>query len=139
AAIAPLNSGTLWVIYNDGSLLLINNSLKVETQTKLKTELFVSSLDLCVAFSDKEGDLFLYSTSHYTGVYHYKKKISQLEHLHTKANKLKLNTNLIRGITEDDNGKIWIATDHGGINIYDKQKEEISYLVNKEYDNRSII
>jgi signal transduction histidine kinase/ligand-binding sensor domain-containing protein/DNA-binding response OmpR family regulator len=138
AAIAPLNSGTLWVIYNDGSLLLINNSLKVETQTKLKTELFVSSLDLCVAFSDKEGDLFLYSTSHYTGVYHYKKKISQLEHLHTKANKLKLNTNLIRGITEDDNGKIWIATDHGGINIYDKQKE-ISYLVNKEYDNRSII
>ncbi|HMG68493.1 MAG TPA: two-component regulator propeller domain-containing protein, partial [Chitinophagaceae bacterium] len=37
-----------------------------------------------------------------------------------------------------NNGNIWICTDHGGVNIYDKKDSSISYLLNNIDDDKSL-
>ena len=49
-----------------------------------------------------------------------------------------LNSNVINTIVQGDDSKIWIGTDHGGINIYDELTQKVTYLVNKNDDIRSI-
>ena len=39
---------------------------------------------------------------------------------------------------EDSEGVIWIAADHGGLNLLDKKTETIRYLKNNPFDLRSI-
>ncbi len=137
AAIAPFQNN-LWIIYDEGSLELLSNR-KVISAKKPFTEFFNTGPEFCTAFADKSGDLYLYSTSNYKGVYHYHKSSGEVSHLHTASNKLRLNTNLIRGIAEDNAGVIWIATDHGGVNLYHPGRQSVNYLVNQEYNNRSIV
>ena len=43
-----------------------------------------------------------------------------------------LNNNLVTGVVQDDKGLIWIATDHGGINLLDKKDFSIRYLLARE-------
>lgn len=137
SAIAPFNN-KLWIIFDDGSLELLDQE-KISSAGKPFTSFFNKGIEYGAAFADQKGDVYLYSTSNYKGVYHYQKSTGALVHLHTASAKLKLNTNLIRGITEDEAGIIWIATDHGGVNLYHPQNQTVNYLVHKEYDNRSIV
>jgi signal transduction histidine kinase/ligand-binding sensor domain-containing protein/CheY-like chemotaxis protein len=49
-----------------------------------------------------------------------------------------LNNNLIKDIIEFEKDKIWIATDNGGINIYDSETESFSYIRSNPYDPYSL-
>jgi ligand-binding sensor domain-containing protein len=49
-----------------------------------------------------------------------------------------LNTNVVSNLIQDDKGSIWIATDHGGVNLLNKQDFKIKYLTNREDDNKTI-
>jgi signal transduction histidine kinase/ligand-binding sensor domain-containing protein/DNA-binding response OmpR family regulator len=136
AAIAPFQN-KLWIIYDEGSLELYHNG-KLTVKQKPFTEFFRNGAEFCAAFADRKGDLYIYSITNYKGVFHYQQSTEEVVHLHT-ASKPKLNTNLIRGVTEDHAGVIWIATDHGGVNLYHPKNQTVNYLVHKEYDNRSIV
>jgi signal transduction histidine kinase/DNA-binding response OmpR family regulator/streptogramin lyase len=39
---------------------------------------------------------------------------------------------------QDKKGKIWIGTDHGGVNLLDKKDFSIRYLLNNDDDNKSL-
>nr|MBP7612960.1 hybrid sensor histidine kinase/response regulator [Paludibacter sp.] len=39
-------------------------------------------------------------------------------------------SNFVRDIKQDHSGKVWIAADHGGVNIYDKESAKITVLQN---------
>ncbi len=45
----------------------------------------------------------------------------------------------VKDIREDAKGQIWIAIDHGGINIINKKLRTIKYLKNNIFDERSIV
>ncbi|WP_040415873.1 ligand-binding sensor domain-containing protein [Cyclobacterium qasimii] len=47
---------------------------------------------------------------------------------------LQLNNSLVKVILPHTNGQVWIGTDHGGINIVNKNKDSVKYLLN-EPDN----
>jgi signal transduction histidine kinase/ligand-binding sensor domain-containing protein/DNA-binding response OmpR family regulator len=47
-------------------------------------------------------------------------------------------SNFVRDIKEDQKGRLWIATDHGGINIYDKSTNEIKVLLNDPLNPNSL-
>ncbi len=49
-----------------------------------------------------------------------------------------LNNNLIAGLLQDNKGLIWIATDHGGVNLLNKRDFKVRYLLNKEDDPKSL-
>ena len=51
----------------------------------------------------------------------------------------RLNSNLVSQVVQDNNGLIWVATDHGGVNLIDKKNNfNISYLLNDPKDPRSL-
>lgn len=136
-AIASFGKNYVWAVMASGKAVLLSEGKPIVSKNIFNA--FYSQPDeFTQAFADKDGDLYLYSTALYKGVYHYSRKQNKLLHLSNNALGLKLNTNLIRGIVQADNGVIWIATDHGGVNLYDKAKGEIQFLVNKDYDAASI-
>ncbi|RRN77675.1 sensor histidine kinase, partial [Pseudoxanthomonas sp. SGD-10] len=136
-SVSPLKDGSAWLLSDDGTISLLKGGKTVLTR-KAFEGFFNSSYEACASFTDSEGDLYVFSTINYKGIYHFNKKKQITERLHTDCKDLRLNTNLVKGITQDENGLLWIATDHGGVNLYDKQKRKVQYLIHKEYDERSI-
>ena len=49
-----------------------------------------------------------------------------------------LNNNIINALTEDDQGNIWVGTDHGGVNIINQQKGTVRYLMNNPENQKSL-
>ena len=45
---------------------------------------------------------------------------------------------MVRDVAEDMNGNIWIATDHGGINILDKRLDRMRYIRNNPFNQTSL-
>ncbi|HET9053357.1 MAG TPA: two-component regulator propeller domain-containing protein, partial [Cyclobacteriaceae bacterium] len=68
----------------------------------------------------------------------YKPYSNSFTFINTTSPGLKLNTNIVRGITEDNAGRLWIGTDHGGVNLIDKDRLSVKYLVSAEGDSRSL-
>ena len=49
-----------------------------------------------------------------------------------------ITTDIVRDIAQEQNGLIWIATDHGGINIYNKTNGQITVLLNDPLNPNTI-
>ncbi|CAN5360174.1 two-component regulator propeller domain-containing protein [soil metagenome] len=49
-----------------------------------------------------------------------------------------LNTNIVRSVLQADNGDIWIATDHGGINVFNKKTSRFSYILHNDDNKKSL-
>lgn len=87
-------------------------------------------------FADKQDGVWVYEPTMPTGVFYYDITKGAVKAL-TKENGL-LNNNIVSGIVQDVHSKIWIGTDHGGINIIDKNNFSVEYLKNKEDDNTTL-
>lgn len=89
-------------------------------------------------FADSEGELWLFLNPGYSdGVFRLNPKTSVWKH-YTTSTPIALSSSMVRDVREDMNGNIWIATDHGGINILDKTKEKMRYLKNNPFDLKSL-
>ncbi|MDR0973631.1 MAG: hybrid sensor histidine kinase/response regulator, partial [Prevotellaceae bacterium] len=96
---------------------------------------FNHSLNL---FVDSTGECWVYMNPQtYSGLFRYSPTNKRWTHYTTTSTPL-LSSNLVRGIIENTDGNIWIATDHGGINVLDKRQNTIRYLKNDPYDPQSL-
>jgi ligand-binding sensor domain-containing protein len=68
----------------------------------------------------------------------FKPSANTLQHYSKQSAPIKLNNDIINGVIQDNKGLIWIATDHGGINIINKQSGSVFALENNPYDNTTI-
>jgi signal transduction histidine kinase/ligand-binding sensor domain-containing protein/DNA-binding response OmpR family regulator len=89
-------------------------------------------------FVDNENELWIYADSYSSGVYFFNPKNNSLQLICKETGKVRLNNNIIKGIVQDNLGTIWIGTDHGGINLLDKQNNVVQYIVSNPYDTRSL-
>jgi signal transduction histidine kinase/ligand-binding sensor domain-containing protein/DNA-binding response OmpR family regulator len=137
ADMAADNAGIVWVMYNDG--LLEGYNTATEKMTFSNDGLFNKKEKLGYRlFADGENDLWIYTDAYPQGVFCYSTKNNSLVHYHRDAPTNRLNTNLVTGIQQDNNGIIWIITDHGGVNLLSKKTGAIWYLENKPEDIKSI-
>ena len=88
--------------------------------------------------SDKNSNLWVFADGAPIGVYCYNPIKKTLTHYRQGAGTTELNANLINNIVQADDGKIWVGTDHGGINIIDPLTQKIKYLVSKADDPNSL-
>jgi signal transduction histidine kinase/ligand-binding sensor domain-containing protein/DNA-binding response OmpR family regulator len=49
-----------------------------------------------------------------------------------------IHSDFVRDVCEDRDGRIWIATDHGGVNIFDKKTRQVQVLKHSPQDPSSI-
>ena len=87
---------------------------------------------------DADGDYW--ARSYNDGIWLYNPGTDHWEHLSTEKHSLYiLSSDNVYDIKNDSQGRIWIATDHGGINIINKSQRTIKYVKSNLFNERSIL
>lgn len=132
------SKGNIWVISNSGVLERLDpRTYKVNYRRDLgKLPQGLSSSYRI--YIDKQDDIWTFVPSYSSGVFYLNMQKGIFKHLGKGAAGLGLNTDVVSDVVQDDNNRMWIATDHGGINLLNKNDFTISYLLNREDDNKTV-
>jgi signal transduction histidine kinase/ligand-binding sensor domain-containing protein/DNA-binding response OmpR family regulator len=88
-------------------------------------------------FIDSDSDVWVYPGIDDKGIAFLNLRQNQWTILDTKS-KPALSNSFARCIIEDSNRQMWIGTDHGGVNLFDKKKNTIEVIENNIYNKNSI-
>ena len=131
--------GNIWLIYTDGLLEKLDSKTgKIIDRKQWPVSASKMPVDNYNLFCDKQGDLWIYSSIKPLGVFYFNVAKSITKNLNKESLVNRLNSNMVTSIVQDDAGKIWIGTDHGGVNLIDKTSFEVTYLVNRENNSKTI-
>ncbi len=129
--------GDMYVLHTDKSFeRLAITTVKIKARyygIKLKDKADFKPLRF---FIDNEGVVFIWSFNDQEGLTYYQPELNVVKYLSQKAGGL--NNNLVTGVIQDENGTIWISTDHGGINILNKETLKVNYVQNREDDPKTL-
>lgn len=88
-------------------------------------------------FIDSDGDVWLWCYTY--GAFLFNPESSSIKAFNENSYPSKLSSKLVSQIAQDDNGLIWVSTDHGGVTLIDKaNKFRTSYLMNNSKDPKSL-
>jgi signal transduction histidine kinase/ligand-binding sensor domain-containing protein/DNA-binding response OmpR family regulator len=87
---------------------------------------------------DKDDDLWICAENDAQGVYFIDTRTQTLQNFTSDGKGARLTTNLVRDLEVGNDGLIWVATDHGGINIIDKKNFSIQYVEHRDEDERTV-
>lgn len=123
----------LWAVFDSGCLEKVN----IVSMQPILRKCFTSqrSEDYRI-FVDAQGSPWMYQSNAPAGIYWWPD--DEPLHFYVQSPQFPLNNNAVMGVTQDSHGRIWIATDHGGVNLFDPKTRSMSYLVNEEFNERSL-
>lgn len=137
ASLSETKDGKLWIVYQSGLLQqydIKQQKLIFSTPALQKLNKGSSTYNL---FIDGDGDVWLWALNQ--GCFLFHPQSNSIKQFNENSFPSKLNTNLVSQIVQDNNGLIWVTTDHGGVNLIDKKNNfNISYLLNDPKDLRSL-
>lgn len=96
-----------------------------------------STSDEYKIFVDCDSDFWIWNSKGINVYYVHDKRWEKLNS--TADSNYRLSGDHVRSIVNDNYGRIWIAIEHGGINIIDKKSATIRYVQHSETDDRSLI
>lgn len=128
----------IWVLDKDGLIERFNQKTNLTDirNTFFKENSKNSTIQKSL-FVDSDNDVWVYPGVGDKGSAYYDTKASKWVFLN-KDSEIALSSNIFRCIDQDNKGLIWIGTDHGGINLFDKSQKKITVLHNNIYNNNSI-
>ncbi|QEL01248.1 response regulator [Olivibacter sp. LS-1] len=128
----------MWVLHRDGVLERVNTkTAAVEIRNTYIKEKLKSSIIPKNIFIDADKDIWVYPGINDKGALFFNLKQNNWTLLGVDTNPA-LSHSFTRCIIQDSKGMIWIGTDHGGINIYDKKRKTIRILENNVYNKYSL-
>ena len=130
-------NNSFYYLFNNGELRSYNDStLKLNFQNDfLSNKLGADSLTAQI-YVDAEKDIWFYGNN--TGVYHFNYLEGAWKHYSVDTSPVRLTSNLIKKVIQDDKGLIWIGTDHGGIDVLNKYSGQISKIYHQSGNHKSI-
>lgn len=135
--IGEAGNGKVWLVYQDGLLQQYDLGSKKVIYTCASLQNINKENNAYHIFIDNDGDVWLWSLN--IGVFLFQPAFNTIRQFNETSLPYKLSNNLVTQIVQDNNGLIWVSTDHGGINLVDKKQNfRISYLLNDPKDPRSI-
>jgi ligand-binding sensor domain-containing protein len=137
SAIQQGADGKIWIIHRNKSVEMLDRRTgKVLLRINVLLKTSPSDFQDFKLFVDRSSALWVYTMNNQHGIDYYDPQTGQSRYIDKGPGGL--NNNLINGILEDTNGRIWIGTDHGGVNLLDKRDFKIQYLINREDDLKSL-
>ncbi|CAG5003087.1 Sensor histidine kinase RcsC [Dyadobacter sp. CECT 9275] len=139
SAITQSTNGNLWIIHTNGVFEQIDpRTLKVlyrsdDLAKKHKYRLYNYGM-----LADSDGDVWLYAIRENLGIYCFRLLDRSFTYYGKENSTPRLNSDIVQGAVQDNQGKIWIGVDHGGINLLDKQAKTIRYLLPDEDDKNGL-
>jgi len=132
-------AGNVWVIHADGKLEMIRKgSGAVVQRLDLLSKFSNRESDTYKLFVDRQGLVWIYDISTSTGIYYFDPSRNLLQKISKSSPVVRLNSDIVTGIVQDNKDNIWIGTDHGGINLIDKKDFSVRYILNNEDDDKSL-
>jgi signal transduction histidine kinase/ligand-binding sensor domain-containing protein/DNA-binding response OmpR family regulator len=129
----------LWLIYNDGIIEQLDT--KVNKIMK-RYDGLAKALDTkprnFIMIMDNKQNLWVCSDAGTIGVYCYKTLTNKLVHYSKDTPEGRLNSNVITSIIQTDDDKIWVGSDHGGINVIDPVTNKVYYILSRADDAKSL-
>src|ERR1700743_465430 len=137
--LAQDSKGNIWLSYYSGVLERLNSqTYRVNYRSYAINKLPPGLNTSYKIYIDNQDDIWAYSPSYSSGVYYLNKQGTILKHLTKGTGLTHLNTDVVSNVIQDDQNRMWIATDHGGINVLNKMDFKLRYLLNREDDNKTI-
>ncbi|MEP7377800.1 MAG: two-component regulator propeller domain-containing protein [Chitinophagaceae bacterium] len=137
SSIKETNDGKLWLIYQTGFLQQYDISLHKIVFESAAFQKLTQGSNPYNFFIDNDGDIWLWGVNN--GVFLFQPKCNSARQFNENSSPSRLNRNLVSQVVQDNNGLIWVATDHGGVNLINKKDNfSISYLLNDPKDLRSL-
>ena len=136
-SIKETKDGKLWLVYQNGLLQqydISSNKIIFSTTSfqKLNKEYYTHNI-----FIDNDGDIWLWNYRY--GAVYFNPHDNSIKQFNENSFPSKLNSHLVSQIVQDNNGLIWVGTDHGGVTLIDKKNNfKTSYLVNNPKEPNSI-
>ncbi len=132
--------GDCWVIHEGGMLEKIDGrSHRVVFRSDVLVKEFGDvPVTNCSLFIDRDGDLWVSSNGVFKGTLYYRPATGEFRHLALDVGDRLLNSNIAMTALQDGKGLIWLATDHGGVDIIDKRTWSVRYVGHVEDDGKSI-
>lgn len=132
-------SGNIWVLHTNGILEKLDPvSLKVIYRDDMLNKRFRNEILEYNLMADNEGDLWCFISNNNSGLFFFDSSEKEWNHFDNSTSKPRLNTNIVKGIVQDDEGILWIATDHGGINLINKKDFSVQYVLHNREDEKSL-
>ncbi|MFV0291101.1 MAG: two-component regulator propeller domain-containing protein [Mangrovibacterium sp.] len=129
-------NGLLYSLFTDGSLECYDMQYQLQYSNRhLEGKLGNDSINAKL-FVDRSGGVWFYGNNH--GVYRFDAIKSEWAHYSTTSAKFPLSNDIVTAIAQDEEERIWIGTDHGGINVLDLQGEQVSYICHQEDNPQSV-
>ncbi|RYF90822.1 MAG: hybrid sensor histidine kinase/response regulator, partial [Chitinophagaceae bacterium] len=129
----------IWMIHADGTLEMYKkNTGNITHRIDLSGRFSNRESDTYRIFIDRQGLVWVYDISTSTGIYYFDPEENMLRKLSKNSATARLNSDIVTGIIQDNKDKIWISTDHGGINLVDKRDFSVRYILNNEDDSKSL-
>jgi signal transduction histidine kinase/ligand-binding sensor domain-containing protein/DNA-binding response OmpR family regulator len=133
------STGNFWLLHADGVLERMDgHTRQITYRTHMPEQTGRNILQNYEMMADRDGDLWIFSNSDVQGIYYFNQRTTAFTHYNQNTGTLRLNNNIVRGVVQDNQGLIWIGTDHGGMNIIDKQKQTIQYLISNSENPKSL-
>lgn len=131
--------GNLWVVCDDGFLARVNAATHaIDMQSALLQRRNLGKLSNHKVFVDGQGEPWVYIVKAAVGAFNFDFRKNILRVASTAGPDFRLSNNAVSAMVAGPDGRIWIGTDHGGINILDKQSGRVSTLRSNPGDPRTI-
>ncbi|NDV94917.1 hybrid sensor histidine kinase/response regulator [Dysgonomonas sp. 521] len=133
-----VKDGYVWILHKDGVLERLNTqSGKIDIHNTFFKENNLNATIVKSLFIDSDNDVWLYPGIADRGTAYFNSQKGQWT-LFDSDKEMTLSSSFIRCVGQDNTGLIWIGTDHGGINIFNKKNKNITILKNDIYNNASL-
>ena len=132
----------------DGCFWLINLGLAIEKFdpqslqvvkrfNQISQNLVLSQFDNNL-FVDADEDVWIYSRNEQEGVLLFNPRLQTFTVFSAESTKNHISNNTISAIIQDDDGKILVGTDHGGLNVIDKRTLDVQVFANDPGSKNSL-
>ncbi|GAA0880149.1 hypothetical protein GCM10009119_31190 [Algoriphagus jejuensis] len=131
AAVAESPDGMIWAVDQAGTVELIDPNRLIVTKTLKLPKSKIPALANYDLFIDSEGDAWIYNPEQDLGVFWIDGLSHEIRVCREGDGELRLNNNMVKAVVEAKKGQIWLGTDHGGINVIDKESETVGFFYDK--------
>ncbi len=138
--------GVLWVGTSEGLVKIVRPNKNsdyelIEYKNKIDDKNSLSNNVVRSIYEDSHGDLWIgtdYGLNKISSKDRTKAFLNFKHYFHSPLNKRSISNNEIYAIAEDASGLVWIGTNGGGINIYNKKKDQFISYQHDPLDDRSL-
>jgi signal transduction histidine kinase/ligand-binding sensor domain-containing protein/DNA-binding response OmpR family regulator len=136
-SVKETKDGKLWIVYQNGFLQeydITSDKIIFSSAAFQKVKKGDSPNSL---FIDSDGDIWLwYYTS---GLFLFHPPDNSIRQFDKNSVPARLSSDAVSGVIQDNNGLIWVGTDHGGVTLIDKRNNfRTTYLLNDPKEPKSL-